>query len=106
MCGGLIRVYVMVSEVRVIDLRVIAMHVVVLCCVIVVVWGRGLDRTCAITAQMRAEAEDIMPPAFVDCLRNIERPFFTPMSLLPHLRSQPLRAGGAGTHLPAGHGPL
>ena len=30
-------------------------------------------------AQMRAEAEDIMPPAFVDCLRNIERPFFTPI---------------------------
>ncbi len=30
-------------------------------------------------AQMRAEAEDIMPPAFVDCLRSIERPFFTPI---------------------------
>ena len=30
-------------------------------------------------AQMRAEAETIMPPAFVDCLRNIERPFFTPI---------------------------
>ena len=30
-------------------------------------------------AQMRAEAEDIMPPAFVDCLRNIEQPFFTPI---------------------------
>jgi 2-polyprenyl-6-methoxyphenol hydroxylase-like FAD-dependent oxidoreductase len=30
-------------------------------------------------AQMRAEAESIMPPAFVDCLRNIERPFFTPI---------------------------
>ena len=30
-------------------------------------------------AQMRAEAESIMPPAFVDCLRNIEQPFFTPI---------------------------
>jgi 2-polyprenyl-6-methoxyphenol hydroxylase-like FAD-dependent oxidoreductase len=30
-------------------------------------------------AQMRAEAEDIMPEAFVDCLRNIKRPFFTPI---------------------------
>jgi 2-polyprenyl-6-methoxyphenol hydroxylase-like FAD-dependent oxidoreductase len=30
-------------------------------------------------AQMRAEAENIMPPAFVDCLRNIARPFFTPI---------------------------
>jgi 2-polyprenyl-6-methoxyphenol hydroxylase-like FAD-dependent oxidoreductase len=30
-------------------------------------------------AQMRADAEDIMPPAFLDCLRNIERPFFTPV---------------------------
>jgi 2-polyprenyl-6-methoxyphenol hydroxylase-like FAD-dependent oxidoreductase len=30
-------------------------------------------------AQMRADAERIMPPAFVDCLRNIERPFFTPI---------------------------
>ena len=30
-------------------------------------------------AQMRADAEAIMPPAFLDCLRNIERPFFTPI---------------------------
>jgi 2-polyprenyl-6-methoxyphenol hydroxylase-like FAD-dependent oxidoreductase len=30
-------------------------------------------------AQMRADAEGIMPPAFLDCLRKIERPFFTPI---------------------------
>jgi 2-polyprenyl-6-methoxyphenol hydroxylase-like FAD-dependent oxidoreductase len=30
-------------------------------------------------AQMRADAEEIMPPAFLDCLRNIARPFFTPI---------------------------
>jgi 2-polyprenyl-6-methoxyphenol hydroxylase-like FAD-dependent oxidoreductase len=30
-------------------------------------------------AQMRADAEQIMPAAFVDCLRHIERPFFTPI---------------------------
>jgi 2-polyprenyl-6-methoxyphenol hydroxylase-like FAD-dependent oxidoreductase len=30
-------------------------------------------------AQMRAEAENLMPPAFLDCLHNIERPFFTPI---------------------------
>jgi 2-polyprenyl-6-methoxyphenol hydroxylase-like FAD-dependent oxidoreductase len=30
-------------------------------------------------AQMRADAEDLMPPAFLDCLRNIARPFFTPI---------------------------
>jgi 2-polyprenyl-6-methoxyphenol hydroxylase-like FAD-dependent oxidoreductase len=30
-------------------------------------------------ARMRADAEDIMPPAFIDCLRNIARPFFTPI---------------------------
>jgi 2-polyprenyl-6-methoxyphenol hydroxylase-like FAD-dependent oxidoreductase len=30
-------------------------------------------------AQMRAEAEATMPPAFLDCLRNIEQPFFTPI---------------------------
>jgi 2-polyprenyl-6-methoxyphenol hydroxylase-like FAD-dependent oxidoreductase len=30
-------------------------------------------------ARMRADAEAIMPPAFVDCLRNITRPFFTPI---------------------------
>ena len=32
-----------------------------------------------LVAQMRAEAEAIMPAAFVDCLRNIARPFFTPI---------------------------
>jgi 2-polyprenyl-6-methoxyphenol hydroxylase-like FAD-dependent oxidoreductase len=30
-------------------------------------------------AQMRADAEQIMPVAFLDCLRHIERPFFTPI---------------------------
>jgi 2-polyprenyl-6-methoxyphenol hydroxylase-like FAD-dependent oxidoreductase len=30
-------------------------------------------------AEMRAEAEAIMPPAFRDVLRKIERPFFTPI---------------------------
>src|SRR5215471_2021153 len=30
-------------------------------------------------AQMRAEAETIMPPAFLDCLCNIAQPFFTPI---------------------------
>jgi len=30
-------------------------------------------------AQMRAEAEEMMPQAFVDCLRNIKLPFFTPI---------------------------
>jgi len=30
-------------------------------------------------AQMRADAERVMPPAFLDCLRNIARPFFTPI---------------------------
>ncbi|HYS49595.1 MAG TPA: FAD-dependent monooxygenase [Xanthobacteraceae bacterium] len=30
-------------------------------------------------AQMRAEAQDIMPAAFLDSLRNIARPFFTPI---------------------------
>src|SRR5262245_46899992 len=30
-------------------------------------------------AQMRADAEAIMPPAFLDCLRNIAQPFFTPI---------------------------
>src|SRR5262245_1825610 len=30
-------------------------------------------------AQMRAEAEDIMPEVFLDCLRNIAQPFFTPI---------------------------
>jgi 2-polyprenyl-6-methoxyphenol hydroxylase-like FAD-dependent oxidoreductase len=30
-------------------------------------------------AQMRREAEDVMPPSFLDCLRNIAQPFFTPI---------------------------
>jgi len=30
-------------------------------------------------AQMRADAEIIMPQVFVDCLRRIEQPFFTPI---------------------------
>src|SRR5580693_1777645 len=30
-------------------------------------------------ARMRADAAHIMPPAFLDCLRNIARPFFTPI---------------------------
>jgi 2-polyprenyl-6-methoxyphenol hydroxylase-like FAD-dependent oxidoreductase len=30
-------------------------------------------------AQMRADAEQIMPAPFLDCLRKIERPFFTPI---------------------------
>jgi 2-polyprenyl-6-methoxyphenol hydroxylase-like FAD-dependent oxidoreductase len=30
-------------------------------------------------AQMRAEAERTMPEVFLDCLRRIERPFFTPI---------------------------
>ena len=30
-------------------------------------------------AEMRAEAEAIMPSAFLDCLRNITQPFFTPI---------------------------
>jgi 2-polyprenyl-6-methoxyphenol hydroxylase-like FAD-dependent oxidoreductase len=30
-------------------------------------------------AQMRADAERIMPPAFLDCLHQIDRPFFTPI---------------------------
>src|SRR5262245_18698030 len=30
-------------------------------------------------AQMRADAQNIMPPAFLDCLNNIARPFFTPI---------------------------
>jgi 2-polyprenyl-6-methoxyphenol hydroxylase-like FAD-dependent oxidoreductase len=30
-------------------------------------------------ARMRVDAEAIMPPAFLDCLRNIARPFFTPI---------------------------
>jgi 2-polyprenyl-6-methoxyphenol hydroxylase-like FAD-dependent oxidoreductase len=30
-------------------------------------------------AELRAEAEDILPPAFRDVLDNVERPFFTPI---------------------------
>jgi len=30
-------------------------------------------------ARMRAEAEEIMPHVFLDCLRNIAQPFFTPI---------------------------
>ena len=30
-------------------------------------------------AQMRAEAQAIMPPQFLDCLANMQRPFFTPI---------------------------
>ena len=30
-------------------------------------------------AGMRADAEAVMPPAFLDCLRNVKRPFFTPI---------------------------
>jgi 2-polyprenyl-6-methoxyphenol hydroxylase-like FAD-dependent oxidoreductase len=32
-----------------------------------------------LVAQMRAEAEDLLPPQFRDCLRHIDRPFFTPV---------------------------
>jgi len=32
-----------------------------------------------LVAQMRAEAEAIMPAVFADCLRNIAQPFFTPI---------------------------
>jgi 2-polyprenyl-6-methoxyphenol hydroxylase-like FAD-dependent oxidoreductase len=32
-----------------------------------------------LVARMRAEAEEIMPRAFLDCLRNIAQPFFTPI---------------------------
>jgi 2-polyprenyl-6-methoxyphenol hydroxylase-like FAD-dependent oxidoreductase len=32
-----------------------------------------------LVARMRADAEPIMPPAFLDVLGNIERPFFTPV---------------------------
>jgi 2-polyprenyl-6-methoxyphenol hydroxylase-like FAD-dependent oxidoreductase len=31
-------------------------------------------------AQMRAEADDIMPDVFRDCMRNIKQPFFTPIN--------------------------
>ena len=30
-------------------------------------------------AQMRAEAENLLPPQYLDCLRHIDQPFFTPV---------------------------
>jgi 2-polyprenyl-6-methoxyphenol hydroxylase-like FAD-dependent oxidoreductase len=30
-------------------------------------------------AQMRAEAETLLPPQYLDCLRHIDQPFFTPV---------------------------
>ncbi len=30
-------------------------------------------------AQMRAEAESLLPPQYLDCLRHIDQPFFTPV---------------------------
>ena len=30
-------------------------------------------------AQMRAEAENLLPPQYIDCLRHIDQPFFTPV---------------------------
>ena len=30
-------------------------------------------------AQMRAEAENLLPPQYLDCLQHIEQPFFTPV---------------------------
>jgi 2-polyprenyl-6-methoxyphenol hydroxylase-like FAD-dependent oxidoreductase len=30
-------------------------------------------------AEMRAEAESLLPPQYLDCLRHIEQPFFTPV---------------------------
>lgn len=30
-------------------------------------------------AQMRAEAENLLPPQYLDCLRHIDQPFFTPI---------------------------
>jgi 2-polyprenyl-6-methoxyphenol hydroxylase-like FAD-dependent oxidoreductase len=32
-----------------------------------------------LVAQMRAEAETLLPPQFLDCLRHIAQPFFTPV---------------------------
>jgi 2-polyprenyl-6-methoxyphenol hydroxylase-like FAD-dependent oxidoreductase len=29
--------------------------------------------------QMRAEAETVLPPQYLDCLRHIDQPFFTPV---------------------------
>jgi 2-polyprenyl-6-methoxyphenol hydroxylase-like FAD-dependent oxidoreductase len=33
----------------------------------------------ALVADMRAEAEALLPPQFLDCLHHIEQPFFTPV---------------------------
>ena len=30
-------------------------------------------------AQMRGEAETLLPPQYLDCLRHIDQPFFTPV---------------------------
>ena len=30
-------------------------------------------------SQMRAEAETLLPPQYLDCLRHIDQPFFTPV---------------------------
>lgn len=32
-----------------------------------------------LVAQMRADAENLLPPQFIDCLRHIDQPFFTPV---------------------------
>jgi len=32
-----------------------------------------------LVAQMRADAETLLPPQFLDCLRHIDQPFFTPV---------------------------
>jgi 2-polyprenyl-6-methoxyphenol hydroxylase-like FAD-dependent oxidoreductase len=32
-----------------------------------------------LTAQMRNEADSLLPPQYLDCLRHIEQPFFTPV---------------------------
>jgi 2-polyprenyl-6-methoxyphenol hydroxylase-like FAD-dependent oxidoreductase len=32
-----------------------------------------------LVAQMRAEAETLLPPQYLDCLRHIDQPFFTPV---------------------------
>src|SRR5262249_6163945 len=60
-------------------------------------------------AQMRAEAEAIMPPAFADCLRNIAQPFFTPIYDLstPHIvfgRVALVGDAGASARPPMGFG--
>jgi len=38
-------------------------------------------RSCGkdLIAQMRAEAETLLPPQYLDCLRHIDQPFFTPV---------------------------